>query len=207
MEGRLVRVEPIVMMQHAEDLAAAWSAAPDDRDWTYLPEERPLDLAGYRGFVGALVQSEDPRHHAIVARETGRALGTAALMRIVPAHGVIEVGHIVLSPALQRTTAATEALYLLMCRVFDELGYRRFEWKCDRLNSASCRAAERLGFAFEGIFRRAIVTKGRSRDTAWYAMTDTDWPRVRDALQTWLDPANFDNDGRQLRRLAAGRQR
>src|SRR5699024_4424225 len=130
--------------------------------------------------------SEDPFFHSIIDLGSRRALGVASYLRIVPDMGVIEVGHISYSPPLQKTAAATEAMYLMMRRAFDELGYRRYEWKCDSLNAASRRAALRLGFTFEGIFRQAVVYKGRNRDTAWYAITDQDWPIIRQGLEGWL---------------------
>jgi RimJ/RimL family protein N-acetyltransferase len=140
---------------------------------------------------------EDPMFHAIRDKRRGRVAGVASYLRIDPPVGVIEVGHIALSPALQQTVAATEAMFLMMSRVFDELGYRRYEWKCDSLNAPSRRAALRLGFAFEGIFRQATLYKGRNRDTAWYAVIDKDWPAVKRAYERWLSPENFDADGRQ----------
>jgi len=146
---------------------------------------------------------EDPLFHAIVERKTGEAVGVASYLRIDPANGVIEVGHINYSPLLQRTRAATEAMFLMMRRVFDELGYRRYEWKCDALNAPSRAAAGRYGFRFEGIFRQATVYKGRNRDTAWYAIIDKDWPALKAAYERWLAPENFDAEGRQRVRLAA----
>ena len=146
--------------------------------------------------------SEDPLFHAIVDAETGKAVGIAGYLRIDPGNGVIEVGHLHYSPRLQQTRAATEAMYLLMRRAFDELGYRRYEWKCDSLNAPSRAAALRLGFTFEGIFRKAIVYKGRSRDTAWFSIVDDEWPQVKAGFERWLDPANFDAAGRQRARLA-----
>jgi RimJ/RimL family protein N-acetyltransferase len=140
-----------------------------------------------------------------VETETAKAVGTAALMRIDPVHGVIEVGCITYSPRLKRTRAGTEAMYLMMRLIFDDLGYRRYEWKCDSLNGPSRAAALRYGFTFEGIFRRAIVYKGRSRDTAWYSIIAEEWPRIRSAFDAWLDPKNFDKDGRQKRPLKAMR--
>lgn len=139
--------------------------------------------------------------HAIIDLASGQAVGVASYMRIDPAHGAIEVGNINFSPRLQRTRVATEAMFLMMQRVFDELGYRRYEWKCDSLNAPSRAAALRYGFQFEGIFRRAIVYKKRSRDTAWFSIIDTDWPALKLAFQAWLDPANFDNAGQQRRSL------
>jgi RimJ/RimL family protein N-acetyltransferase len=201
MTGRHVSVEPISPERHARSLFEAYMEAPDDRDWTYLFVERPEAEAAFQAYVARLAQSADPLHHAVVEGTGGRALGTAAFMRIEPAHGVMEVGSIALAPALQRSRASTEAMYLMMRRAFDELGYRRYEWKCDSLNAPSRAAALRYGFTFEGIFRKAIVYKGRSRDTAWYAITDEEWPRIRAAFEAWLAPDNFEGDGRQRRRL------
>jgi RimJ/RimL family protein N-acetyltransferase len=145
---------------------------------------------------------DDPLYFAILDRAGGRPLGSAAFMRIVPAHGVIEVGSITYAPRLKRTRVATEAMYLMARRAFDELGYRRYEWKCDDRNTPSKRAAARLGFRFEGVFRQHMVVRGRNRDTAWFAMTDDEWPARRAAFERWLEPANFDADGRQKARLA-----
>jgi RimJ/RimL family protein N-acetyltransferase len=200
MVGRHVIVEP-VLLEHAGGLFCACKEAPDSRDWTYLFVERPESEAAFHAYVARLCESPDPMHHAIVDRASGHALGTAAFMRIEPAHGVMEVGSIVYAPALQRTPAGTEAMYLMMRRAFDELGYRRYEWKCDSLNAPSRAAALRYGFTFEGTFRKAIVYKGRSRDTAWYSITDEEWPRIRAALEAWLAPGNFEPDGSQRQRL------
>jgi len=175
--------------------------APDDRDWTYLFDERPEREEDFDSYLTQLASSEDPLHFAIIESRSKSALGTAALARIEPVHGSIEVGGITFAPRLQRTAAGTESMYLLMRLAFDELGYRRYEWKCDSLNAPSRAAADRYGFTFEGIFRNAVVYKGRSRDTAWYAITDQEWPRVRSAFEAWLDPANFDEHGCQKRRL------
>jgi len=144
---------------------------------------------------------DDPFFHAVVDARTNKAAGVAALMRIEPQHGSIEVGHVLFSPRLQRTTAATEAIVLMMRRVFDELGYRRFEWKCDNLNAPSHAAAKRFGFKYEGLFRQHMVTKGRNRDTAWYSMLDAEWRALEPEFTRWLDPDNFDTDGRQRTRL------
>jgi RimJ/RimL family protein N-acetyltransferase len=175
--------------------------APDGRDWTYLFDERPRRREDFDAYLTKLASSEDPLHFAIIDSHSQQALGTAALARIDPGHGSIEVGYIAFAPRLQRTAAGTESMYLLMRLAFDELGYRRYEWKCDSLNAPSRAAAERYGFSFEGIFRNAVVYKGRSRDTAWYSITDREWPRVHSAFESWLDPANFDEHGRQKRRL------
>lgn len=205
-EGRYCRVEPISLERHAVALFESYMRAPDERDWTYLFSERPQNISVFREYLAKLASSSDPLHYAIVERAKDRAVGTASLMRAEPLHGVIEVGNIGYSPLLKHTSAATEAMYLLMRRVFDELGYRRYEWKCDSLNAPSCAAAKRYGFVFEGIFRNAVVYKNRSRDTAWFAIIDSQWPRIRTAFQMWLDPQNFDAAGRQRRALAAIRE-
>jgi RimJ/RimL family protein N-acetyltransferase len=201
MEGRTCRVEPLEPDVHAADLFAAFTADREGRLWTYLPYGPFLTLRDFEAWMARTCLGDDPLFHAVVERETGRALGVASYLRIAPEVGVIEVGHINYAPALQRTPAATEAMVLMMTRVFDELGYRRYEWKCDALNEASRRAAERLGFTFEGVFRQATISKGRNRDTAWYAILDRDWPDARAAFRAWLDPANFDAEGKQKRAL------
>ena len=205
MVGQYAVLEPVNVEKHAADLFAAYMEAPDGRDWTYLSVERPDKEPQFREYLTKLTTSDDPLHHAIVDRATGRALGTASFMRIEPAHGVVEVGHITFSPALKRTRIATEAMYLMMRRAFDELGYRRYEWKCDSLNAPSRTAALRYGFTFEGIFRKAIIYKGRSRDTAWYSITDEEWPGIRGAFESWLDPRNFDGEGNQHSKLTVVR--
>ena len=201
-DGRFCRVEPIDPHRHAADLFGANADDRDGRNWTYLPYGPAAHLEDYRRWMERFCCGDDPLYHAILDRRSGRAVGVASLMRIDPANGVIEVGGINCSPRLQRHPAATEAMYLLMRRVFDELGYRRYEWKCDTLNAPSRAAAARLGFRFEGIFRQAIVYKGRSRDTAWFSVIDSEWPVLKTAFERWLDPANFDESGRQRRRLA-----
>ncbi|MGA9865209.1 MAG: GNAT family protein [Acetobacteraceae bacterium] len=202
MTGRYCRVEPVSVELHAADLYAAYSEAPDGRDWTYLPTELPADLATYRDFLTRAAADRERLHHAIIDLATGRAVGTAALMRADPANGAIEVGYITYSPLLKRTRVGTEAMYLMMRRVFDELGYRRYEWKCDSLNAASRSAAERFGFRFEGVFRRAVVYKGRNRDTAWLSIIDSEWPALRAGFEQWLAAENFDAGGRQRKGLA-----
>jgi RimJ/RimL family protein N-acetyltransferase len=205
--GRYCRLEPIDPQRHAAELFEAYMVAPDARDWTYLLAERPATLDEFREYLINLAKSADPLHYTIVDIETAKPVGTAALMRIDPVHGVIEVGSIAYSPRIKRRRAGTEAMYLLMRLIFDELGYRRYEWKCDSLNGPSRAAAQRYGFTFEGIFRRAIVYKGRSRDTAWYSIIAEEWPRIRTAFDTWLDPKNFDPSGVQRRPLEAMRPR
>ena len=202
MTGRVCRVEPVEDERHLGDLYEAYSAAPDTRDWTYLSSGPFPDLESYRTRLTQMKESADPFHHVIVDLASGKAVGTAALMRIDRPNGVIEVGHVTYSRRLKNTAVATEAMFLLMKRVFDELGYRRYEWKCDSLNAASRAAALRYGFQYEGIFRNAMVYKGRSRDTAWFAMIDTDWPALRRGYERWLRPENFDANGKQIERLA-----
>jgi len=206
MEGRYCRVEPVDVDRHAADLHAANLEADDHSRWTYLSAHGFDDLDAYRDWLRGMTAADDPLLHAIVDLQTGRAVGVAAYLRIDPANGAIEVGHINYSPRLQRTRMATEAMYLMMRRAFDELGYRRYEWKCDSLNAPSRAAARRLGFTFEGIFRQALVYKGRNRDTAWFSIIDAEWPAIRDGFKRWLDPANFDANGRQVRRLEECRQ-
>ncbi|MBP7692563.1 MAG: GNAT family N-acetyltransferase [Anaerolineales bacterium] len=202
LSGRYSRLEPLDVERHAAGLHAANATDADRRMWTYLPYGPFETLAAYRGWVEAMSAKTDPLFFAIVAADTGRPVGVASYLRIEPAAGCIEVGHIALSPLAQRTPAATEAMYLLMRHAF-ELGYRRYEWKCDALNAPSRAAARRLGLSFEGVFRQATLYKGRNRDTAWYAALDGDWPALRAAFETWLAPANFDTAGRQRQRLSA----
>jgi RimJ/RimL family protein N-acetyltransferase len=205
LEGRACRLEALDADRHAADLQAAYATAPDDRQWTYMPHGPFADGDAYRAWVEAAAPLPDPFFLAVVDRATGRATGVASYLRITPEHGTIEVGWISFSPLLQRTVAATEAMALMMRHAFDDLGYRRYEWKCDALNAPSRRAAERLGFRFEGVHRQAIVVKGRNRDTAWFSILDSEWPAVRGALATWLAPENFDADGRQRSPLAVAR--
>jgi len=203
LEGRYCRVEPLDPARHAAELFRANATDREGRNWTYLAYGPFADLAGYSAWMRKTCLGEDPFFHAIIDGKSGEAVGVASYLRIDPPAGVIEVGHINYSPLLQRKPAATEAMFLMMRRVFDELGYRRYEWKCDALNAPSRRAAERYGFRFEGIFRQATVYKGRNRDTAWYAIIDQDWPALKAAYERWLAPENFDTEGRQRARLAA----
>lgn len=199
MEGRYCRLEPLTL-DHAPALFEALSEDREGRTWTYMPNGPFKSLDDYRGWVWTAAQGADPLHYTILAG--GRPVGTASYLRIAPAAGSIEVGYITFAPALQKTRAATETMYLMMRWAF-EAGYRRYEWKCDALNAASRRAAQRLGLSYEGIFRQAVIVKGRNRDTAWLAATDSEWPAIRDAMEAWLDPANFDADGAQRQSLAA----
>ena len=205
LEGRFCRLEPLDPERHAAGLHAANSLDAEGRNWTYLPYG-PFDtLDGYRAWAEETCRGRDPFFYAVVDPATGGATGVASYLRIDPANGSIEVGHINYSPLLQRTPAATEAMYLMMKHAFD-LGYRRYEWKCNALNAASRAAAQRLGFSFEGVFRQAAVVKGRNRDTAWYSVIDGEWPALREAFLRWLDPSNFDGHGRQRTRLVEGRR-
>jgi len=202
LQGRGVRLEP-AGPEHVDDLHAALCREDDEPLWTYLPWERPRDRDELAAIVERGAADHDQVRYAIVPVETGRAAGFCSLMRIDEAMGSIEVGGIALGRQLQRSRAATEAMALLMRHVFDDLGYRRYEWKCDSLNGPSRRAAIRLGFIWEGRFRNAVVLKGRNRDTDWFSITDREWPRVSRAFDDWLDDRNFDAAGRQRVRLAA----
>jgi RimJ/RimL family protein N-acetyltransferase len=201
MHGRYCRVEPLDMARHAADLYASNRSAADPRDWTYLAYGPFESMEEYQAWMQRVCLGDDPLFHAIIDGATDKAVGVASYLRIDPASGSIEVGHINFSPLLQRRPAATEAMYLMMQRAF-ELGYRRYEWKCDALNARSRAAAQRYGLSFEGIFRQATVYKGRNRDTAWYAAIDQEWPALQAAFLQWLDPANFDQSGQQRVRLA-----
>jgi RimJ/RimL family protein N-acetyltransferase len=201
LDGRYARVEPLNAASHERELfQSAQEPGSDDR-FRYLFEDPPGDAIEFGSWMEKAARSEDPLFFAVINKSTGRAEGRQALMRIDPAHGVIEVGNILWGPAIARTRVATEALYLFAEYVFDTLGYRRFEWKCNDLNEPSKRAAARFGFAFEGIFRQHMVTKGQNRNTAWFAMTDADWSLAKKSYQAWLAPENFSDDGRQKTRL------
>jgi RimJ/RimL family protein N-acetyltransferase len=202
LQGRYGRVERLAPGRHGGDL---WNALQGhDEIWTYMSAYGPFaDAAAFQQWLASREQLADPYSYTIVDI-SGRPLGLATLMEIRPEHRSIEVGHIVYSPALQRTPLATEAQYLLAAYVFDTLGYRRYEWKCNALNSASRRAALRFGFRFEGILRQQMIAKGRNRDTAYFSMLDGEWPARKAAFERWLAPENFDKQGRQKTRLNAG---
>jgi RimJ/RimL family protein N-acetyltransferase len=200
MEGRYARLEPLDPEAHAAGLFEA--NREDDRIWTWLPYGPFASLEAYRGWMEGVALGDDPLFFAVIDLATGRPGGVASWLRIAPEAGSIEVGHICYAPRLQRSRAGTEAMALMMGRAFG-LGYRRYEWKCDALNAGSRRLAQRLGLSFEGVFRQAAVVKGRNRDTAWHAAIDAEWPALSAAFETWLDPANFDAEGRQRRRLSA----
>jgi RimJ/RimL family protein N-acetyltransferase len=198
LSGRYVRLEPFDVARHADALFAAYA----DMNWDYMSGGPFADAAAHRAYAERVMTGQDPFFYTIFDLATGRPGGVASLMRITPEHGVIEVGNIALAPAFQRTRGATEAMFLLAALVFDRLGYRRYEWKCNDLNAPSKRAAIRLGFRFEGVFRDHMVIKGRNRDTAWFAMTADEWPVRKAAFERWLDPANFDAAGKQKTRLS-----
>jgi RimJ/RimL family protein N-acetyltransferase len=202
--GRLVELRPLTT-EHAQQVVDV--LAPHPELWTYLPDDVPADAEDAARAIAAAAAAPDALAFAILDRASGAFLGRSSYLRIQPAIGSIEVGAVVYSPALRRTRAATEAQYLLMRHAFDELGYRRYEWKCDSLNAPSRAAAARLGFVEEGTWRNALVVKGRSRDTTWFSIVDGEWPVVGEALEAWLADANFDAAGRQRRSLADVRAR
>lgn len=200
LEGRLVRVVPMAP-GHADGFFACFT---DPAGWSYLGDDQPFGSIGdARRWTEARSASRDPLFYTVL--KDGVPVGFCSFMRITPEHGVIEIGYIHFSPLLQGTPAATEVQYLMMAHAFDDLGYRRYEWKCNALNAPSRRAAARLGFAYEGTFRQAAVNKGRNRDTAWYSILDSEWPALKAAFRAWLAPSNFDPDGRQRRTLASFR--
>ena len=204
MAGRTVTLEPLDATRHAAPL---WRAVEGhDGVWQWLFDGPFPTEAEFTADIAQKQAAADRIFYAIIPAEAGAAVGYASYLRIEPAHGIIEVGNILLSPALQRTTAATEAMYLMARHIFDNLGYRRYEWKCNAENAPSRRAAQRLGFTFEGIFRQHMVVKDRNRDTAWFAMLDHEWPARKRAFEAWLDPANFDNENSQYKSLAEFRQ-
>lgn len=207
LSGRTVLLEPLSPPAHCRGLFAASSVPGADERFRWLTEHPPADLGAMQAWLEKAAASSDPFYYAVIDRRTGAVGGRQALMRIDPANGVIEVGSIYWGPDIARTVRATEALYLSARHVFDDLGYRRFEWKCNDRNEPSKRAALRFGFVHEGVFRQHMVVKGENRDTAWFAMLDRDWPDLKKAYEAWLDPANFDKDGRQRRTLEACRRK
>ncbi|MEM9756959.1 MAG: GNAT family protein [Pseudomonadota bacterium] len=192
--GRYVALSRLSAHDHAAELYDAFSES--DAIWTYMPVGPFAGFGAFSDWIASAAETRDPFFYTIIERATGRPSGVASFLRIAPAAGSIEVGHIVFAPSLQRTRAATEAMALMMAWAFDA-GYRRYEWKCNALNIASRRAAMRLGLSYEGIFRQAAVIKGRNRDTAWFAAIDAEWPALRGAFDRWFAPENFDASGRQ----------
>ena len=197
LRGRTVTLVPLDAEAHADALFRGANGGEKDRAWTYLPYGPYADPAVFKASIAAQAQANDALFFAILDNSTGEVVGHQAFHRIEPTQRVIEVGHILYTPGMQRTIGATEAQYLFAAYVFDTLGYRRYEWRCDDLNAASKRAAARFGFTFEGVFRQHMIIKGRNRDTAWFSMLDSEWPARRVAFERWLDPANFDAAGRQ----------
>ena len=196
-EGRYARLEPL-SLAHAEGL---YKASSESERFEFLPDPPPASVADVRAWIERYLKSDAYVFSAVVDRATGEAAGRQALMRIVPEHGVIEIGNILWGPAIARTRVATEAFFLAARHAFDELGYRRFEWKCNDRNEPSKAAAARFGFTFEGVFRQHMVVKGKSRDSAWFSIIDREWPTIRAGFERWLDPSNFDSAGRQKARL------
>ncbi|MFN5999293.1 MAG: GNAT family N-acetyltransferase [Paracoccaceae bacterium] len=199
MEGHLVRLEPLDADRHAFDLHTAFNG--HDALWDYMPYGPFASGSAYHRWAREREAGEDPRFFVLRNRETGQPGGIASYLRITPEAGSIEVGHICISPSMQRSAAATEAMFLMMDWAF-RAGYRRYEWKCNALNLASRRAAQRLGFSFEGVFRNHLIVKGRNRDTAWFSVIDSEWPALAEAYAAWLSPSNFDAKGRQRERLS-----
>ena len=199
--GNYCRVQTLDIEKHAEDLYQAYGNDQDQSNWTYMPYGPFDNFADFKAWMSNTCCGNDPHFHAVIDLQSEKAVGIASLMRILPKVGTIEVGHIHFSPLMQRTPISTEALFLLMKRVFDELGYRRYEWKCDSLNGPSCNAAKRLGFTPEGIFRQLTMYKNRNRDTAWFSIIDSEWPALKVMFEAWLAPKNFDASGQQLKSL------
>jgi RimJ/RimL family protein N-acetyltransferase len=206
LEGALVTVTPLDPARHGDALYEACGGPDRASLWTYMSEGPFAERSAFDRYLAARAASADPLFFAIVPRSSGRAAGHAAYLRINPPDRSIEVGALVFGPGLQRTAAATEAMYLMARHAIEDLRYRRYEWKCDSLNEASRRAALRLGFTFEGVFRSHMIRKGRSRDTAWFSILEAEWTSRRLALERWLAPANFDASGVQQRPLAALRE-
>lgn len=200
LDGRAVRLEPL-SMAHVPDLFVAYSADQSGRVWTYLSVGPFSSEVEFATWIGSIVPSEDPLFFAAVDKASGKAAGIVSYLRIDPANGTIEVGFVTWSPLMQRSVVSTEAQYLLMKHAFEDLGYRRYEWKCNALNVPSMKAAERLGFAYEGTFRQAVIVKGRNRDTAWFSVIDREWPALKRSFEAWLSPDNFDANGRQRKRI------
>jgi RimJ/RimL family protein N-acetyltransferase len=202
LKGQYVTLAPLDVRLHGDALWEATRGEQNDALWQYLAEGPFRDREDFDKALEGMAASEDPLFFAIIDCASERAAGRASYLRIAPKHRSMEVGGLLYSPALQRTRGATEAMYLMARHAFEDLGYRRYEWKCNALNEASRRAALRLGFTFEGIFRQHQIVKGRNRDTAWFSMLDKEWPQRKKALERWLDPSNFSDEGEQKQRLA-----
>lgn len=203
MPGRYVTLAPLKAAEHSDALWEATKGKENDALWLYLFEGPFAERSDFEASMKTMEASEDPLYFAMLDNATGKAVGRASYLRIEPKHRCIEVGAILFSPLLQRTRGATEAMYLMMRYAFEELGNRRYEWKCNALNEPSRRAAVRLGFTFEGVFRQHMIMKGQNRDTAWYSILDQEWPKAKAGFESWLAPANFSADGAQKQSLAA----
>ncbi|MBX3566845.1 MAG: GNAT family N-acetyltransferase [Rhizobiaceae bacterium] len=201
LEGRYVRLEPLDAARHGDGLYAASSVSDISGRFRWLPETPAESRAAFQPWLDRAAASEDPLFFTVIDKASGTIAGRQTLMRIDPGNGAIEIGNIYWGPAVSRRPAATEAQFLFMKYIFDDLGYRRYEWKCNNRNEPSKRAAERFGFAFEGVFRQHMIVKGENRDTAWYSIIDTEWPALKRAYEAWLDPSNFDAAGAQRKRL------
>lgn len=201
LDGRYATLERISADRHGDGLFAASTMGDADQRFRWLSEYPPQSREAFQPWLERAEKSTDPLYYAIIDKASGRVAGRQTFLRIDPANGVIEIGHVLWSSLMARTPAATEAFYLFAAHVFDDLGYRRFEWKCNNANEPSKRAAERFGMTHEGVFRQAMVVKGENRDTAWFSMIDSEWPAAQKAFEAWLAPENFDSNGRQRKRL------
>jgi len=200
--GNYCRLERLSVEKHSSELYSAYSQAPDSRDWTYLAKGPFNTLSDYQDYLDNITELVDPIHYAIIDLKSNKPVGTVALMRIDSENGVIEIGHITYSPLMKRSRISTEVFFLLLNYIFKDLGFRRLEWKCDSLNAPSIAAAKRFGFTLEGVFRQAIVTRSRNRDTAWFSIIDSEFDGINSALNDWLSPSNFDSNGNQLNKLS-----
>ncbi len=207
LEGRYVRLEPLQAQLHGEELFAASTMEDADDRFLYLPEYPPDSPGAFQSWLINAEKSSDPLYFAVIDKKRGKVAGRQTFLRTVAQYGVTEIGHIFWSAMISRTPATTEAFYLCAGYVFDDLGYRRFEWKCNAENEPSKRAALRFGMSAEGVHRQALIVKGKNRDTAWFSMLDHEWPRCRAAFEAWLSPENFNDDGQQIRRLEDIRSR
>jgi RimJ/RimL family protein N-acetyltransferase len=200
-EGRFVRLEPLDASKHGNELFYAATDGDSDGRFRWLPETTPSSREEFQTWLERVAESKDPMYFAVIDLATGKVAGRQTMMRMDPANGVAEIGHIHWGPTIQKTPATTEAYYLFASHLFDELGYRRFEWKCNNLNEASKDAALRYGMSAEGIHRQVSVVKGENRDTAWFSLLDYEWPKAGEAMRLWLAAENFEEDGKQIRRL------
>jgi RimJ/RimL family protein N-acetyltransferase len=196
-EGRTISLVPLNAQEHLDSLWASTGGPQNEHLWTYMFEDPFQNRSSFEAYLQRKEESNDPLYYSIIDKASGDAVGWAAYMRMKPLHRVIEVGSIMFSPRIRRTIGATEAMYIMAKYAFEDMNYRRYEWKCDALNMPSRRAALRLGFTYEGLFRQHMVVKGRNRDTAWYSMLDSEWPLRKRAFEQWLDPANFNSSGQQ----------